>query len=133
MQFYEKKTNTFFGNNILQLQAFPIAGIIASKRGAAKAADKVSPSVNYVHVKRIYPVRAHILSLGTFSHRNYVRTTRYSSPHSNDFLSRLLSLLIRIFHLSLPFSLSVHLSFGLSFSLSPHSPLISPFRNVVFD
>jgi len=35
------------------LQASLIADIIAFKRRAANATDKVSPSVNYVHVKRI--------------------------------------------------------------------------------
>lgn len=88
------------------MQSFPIAGIIASKRSAAKAADKVSPSVNYVHVKRIASIPC--------GHTSYL-----PGPLAVAITLELLDIPARI-------ATIVYLDHSLILSLSSPSHLLSP-------
>lgn len=115
------KKSLLFRNNI-QLQAFPIAGIIAFKRSAAKAANKVSPSVNYVHVKRIASIPC--------GHTSYLPGPLAVAITLEPFdiparIATILSLsLSLILYLPFPFSLSVsHCT-----SLCPSHPTVSQRR-----
>lgn len=107
-------------NNSLRSQARlrVLSPLNAALRKRVTAADKVSSSVNYVHVKRIASIPCgHISYLSrTFSHCNYTRTTRYSNPHSNDSLSRLYSLSLS--HSLVALSISPFHFFSWSLSLS---------------
>lgn len=82
--YLKKKDETFF------TYYFIIVNTFASIKYSATTINKIFSNANYIHVKRIaYGHISYLLSLKTFSRCNYIRTTQYSSPHSNDSLSRL--------------------------------------------